>query len=142
MEFRKPDPSFWKPIVLRELQMKTSRSRGPGGQHVNRTESAVQVVWDLEKSCAFENSQKQQIRLKMASYLTLNGEIQLRVETERSLLRNKEIAIEKLLLLIDKSFDIPKKRFKTRPTRSSVQRRIEGKGHRSQIKKMRRKQSE
>lgn len=122
--------------------MKTSRSRGPGGQHVNRTESAVQVVWDLEKSCAFENSQKQQIRLKMASYLTLNGEIQLRVETERSLLRNKEIAIEKLLLLIDKSFDIPKKRFKTRPTRSSVQRRIEGKGHRSQIKKMRRKQSE
>jgi ribosome-associated protein len=142
MEFKKPDSTFWKARVLRELQMKALRSRGPGGQHVNRTESAVQVVWDLENSTAFEQDQKCQIRLKMASYLTLKGEIQLRVESERSLLRNKEIAIEKLLELIERSFEVPKKRFKTRPTRSSIERRIKGKGHRSQIKKMRRKQAE
>lgn len=142
MEFKKPDPTFWKPLVVRELQMRASRSRGPGGQHVNRTESAVQVVWDLENSNIFEPNQKHRIRVKLASYLTLSGEIQLRVESERSLLRNKEIAIEKLLALIEKSFEVPKKRFKTRPTRSSVERRIEGKGHRSQIKKMRRKQIE
>ncbi len=116
------------------------RSRGPGGQHVNRTESAVLIQWDLESSSAFDSEQKQVLRSKVKSYLTLDGVVLMRVESERSLLLNKEIGTQKLLSLIEKSFEIPKKRIKTRPTRGSIERRIEGKSRRSETKKMRRKE--
>ncbi len=138
--FRKPNPEFWKPLVIRELRLKPMRSRGPGGQHVNRTESAVLIQWDLESSSAFDSEQKQVLRSKVKSYLTLDGVVLMRVESERSLLLNKEIGTQKLLSLIEKSFEIPKKRIKTRPTRGSIERRIEGKSRRSETKKMRRKE--
>lgn len=138
--FRKPNPEFWRPIVIRELSLKPMRSRGPGGQHVNRTESAVLIQWDLENSSAFDSEQKQVLRSKVKPYLTLDGVVFMRVESERSLLLNKENGIQKLLSLIEKSFEIPKKRIKTRPTRGSIERRIEGKSRRSETKKMRRKE--
>lgn len=137
LDYQIPNPQIWKPLVVRELEFKTMRSRGPGGQHVNRTESAIQVIWPLERSEIFNPEQKAILRLRLNSMLNVSGELYLRIESERSLLMNKEEGIKKILNLIEKSFFKPKKRHKTKPSRSSVHKRIKTKTIRSEVKKMR-----
>ena len=136
LDYSIPNPSLWKPLVVRELVFKPMRSRGPGGQHVNRTESAVQIVWPLEASLVFDEAQKSVLRQKLASMMNIEGEIYFRVESERSLLFNKEAGIKKVLMLIEKAFFRPKKRFKTKPSRSSVEKRINAKSIRGDVHRL------
>ena len=122
-----------------ELTFKTSRSGGAGGQHVNKTETRVELFFNVRYSTALSMQQKIVLQKKLRSKLTEEGELRIVVSDTRSQIRNKEIAIQRFLALIKKELIIPKKRKLTKPTRGSIQRRLEGKSKKSDIKKNRKR---
>ena len=123
----------------REVIFKAVRSRGPGGQNVNKVSSAAQVNWDMEHSLLFTPEQKERLRAKLAPLMTNEGYIQFRADEFRDLERNKQRCLEKLAELVRAALFVPKKRRPTKPTRSSQKKRVEQKSHRGEIKKLRQK---
>ena len=122
-----------------ELTFKTSRSGGAGGQHVNKTETRVELFFNVRYSTALSMQQKILLQKNLRSKLTEDGELRIVVSDTRSQIRNKEIAIQRFFALIKKQLIIPKKRKPTKPTRASVQRRLEGKSIKADIKKNRKR---
>jgi len=122
-----------------ELTFKTSRSGGAGGQHVNKTETRVELFFNVRYSTALSMQQKILLQKNLRSKLTEDGELRIVVSDTRSQIKNKEIAIQRFLALIKKELIIPKKRKLTKPTRASVQRRLEGKSKKADIKKNRKR---
>ena len=122
-----------------ELTFKTSRSGGAGGQHVNKTETRVELFFNVRYSSALSMQQKIVLQKKLRSKLTEDGELRIVVSDTRSQIRNKEIAIQRFLALIKKELIIPKKRKLTKPTKGSVQRRLESKSKKADIKKNRKR---
>lgn len=122
-----------------EVYFRNVRSRGPGGQNVNKTSSAAVLFWDFEFSKLLTEFQKNRVRLRLESLLNGEGQISLRSDEFRDLERNKTRCLEKLVEHVAKALHIPKRRKATKPTYGSVQRRIQGKSRRSETKKMRRK---
>jgi ribosome-associated protein len=124
--------------LIDEVIYRTSRSSGPGGQHVNKTESRVELIWKPGDSCCLNDMQKARLRHFLARRLTFRGELILASEKYRSQHRNKEEVNERFLALVAKGLVPPKKRKPTRPTRSSQERRIKKKKIRGEIKRTRR----
>jgi len=113
-----------------------SRSSGAGGQHVNKTNSAVYAridIYDLDLSA----DQVNLIIEKLAHKLIQNRFLQTRSEIERDQLSNKKFAVNALADLLNNALILPKKRKKTKPTRSSVEKRLTSKSKKSVIKKLR-----
>jgi ribosome-associated protein len=125
--------------ILDELRFVASRSRGPGGQHVNKVNSRITLRWDVVHSNKLTAEQRQVIRQKLARYITANGELLLHASDSRSQLGNKEIVIEKLDAILKNAFTVTKKRKATRPTSASRVRRLEGKKHKAEKKQWRKK---
>ncbi len=125
--------------LIGELQFRTSRSSGPGGQHVNKTESKVELLWSPLESLCLSEAQKKMISTRLGSRITDNGVLILASEKYRSQHRNREEVTERFLDLIRISLVPVKKRRPTRPTRSSVEERIRNKKIRGEIKRSRRK---
>lgn len=123
---------------MREVIYRTSRSSGPGGQHVNKTESRVELIWNPGKSECLEVDQKLRIKLYFGKRLTEKGDLILSSEKYRSQYRNKEEVGLRFLRLVEAGLTPPKKRTPTRPTRTSKERRIKQKKIRGEIKKSRR----
>ncbi len=122
----------------RETIYKTSRSSGPGGQHVNKTESRVELSWNLLESVCLNEDQKQLVKQRLVSRLTNKGMLVLTCEKHRSQYRNKAEVTKRFLALIEASLVTLKKRKPTRPTRSSVEMRINNKKFRGELKGFRR----
>lgn len=122
-----------------EFQFEMSRSRGPGGQHVNRTNSAVTLRWNIAESSYLQPEIKQRLLTKLQSKLTVLGEILIRSEGSRDQESNKKECLEKLNELVKNALIVPKKRIKTKPTRSSQRKRLETKTKRGEIKHARKK---
>ena len=122
-----------------ELVFTTTRASGPGGQYVNRTESAVQLRFDATHSPSLPEDVRQRLLKAVASRLTAEGLLLIDVQKERSQLRNKELALEKLAALITKALHPPKRRIRTKPTAASKEKRLQQKKRDSEIKKNRRK---
>lgn len=125
-------------ILLSELTFLTSRSGGKGGQHVNKTESKVELLFDLENSEGLTEEEKDWLQIKWANKLK-NGKLHLVVQADRSQIKNKKEAIEKFLELINKSLVKPKKRKATKPSKAVKERRLNEKKFRKEIKENRRK---
>lgn len=129
--------NVWEALVLREVTLEFTRSGGAGGQHVNRTSSAVWAVWNLPDTKAFSEKDKAWLLQKLANRLDQQGNLRLRVETERSQRSNREAALAKILEILATHLRRPIKRIKTKPTLSSKQKRLQGKAKRGNIKKLR-----
>ena len=109
---------------------------GPGGQHVNRTESTVRLHFKFRQCTILTDDQKQRLEMIAAPWIH-EDEIVIQVRESRSLLRNREMAKHRLITFLDAAAIVPKKRKKTKPTRASVERRLAGKARRSDIKRNR-----
>jgi ribosome-associated protein len=122
-----------------EVYFVAVRSRGPGGQNVNKVSSAAILYWNFSNSKSLTEHQKTLIRQKLLSSINSQGELYTRSDEFRDLRQNKSRCLEKLKDLLALAFHKPKKRTPTRPTGSSKIRKRESKGRRSETKKMRAK---
>ena len=122
----------------RELQFKTSRSSGAGGQNVNKVETSVTVLWNVSGSAFFNDAQKALISDKLRNRINAEGMLFLTVSESRTQLMNKNKAIEKIIELVDKALVIPKKRWATKPSKSQKQKRLDTKKKLSDKKENRR----
>ncbi len=130
-----------KELILKELWFEFTRSRGPGGQHVNKTNSAAILNWHVESSAAYNDEQKQIILTKLTNHINNEGFLHLRSDMFRDQDQNKKACLEKLRDLLKQAFFKPKKRIKTKPSRSAVRKRIDTKKIRGETKKLRGKVS-
>lgn len=124
-------------IPWTEIEWSATRSSGAGGQHVNRTNSAVQLRFSISNSLVLSELQKEKLRVRLAHRLIQGDEIMIRIEDERDQKSNKDRAYKLLLEMIAKALIDPKKRIATKPKRSSVAKRLNSKKNRSEIKKNR-----
>jgi ribosome-associated protein len=126
-------------IPLSELSYTASRSSGPGGQHVNTSDTRIQVRWNVRESAALTEAQRNRLLRNLAPRLTEAGDLILAGDSHRSQRRNREDVTQRLAALVREALIPPKPRKKTRPTRASKERRLEEKKRQSQMKKDRRK---
>jgi len=120
-----------------ELRWKFSRSSGPGGQHVNTSDSRVQLTWSVVESGVLSDEQRDLLLTKLGRRL-VNGAITVTVSTQRSQLRNRETALETLAVLVREALAPPGPlRRATRPTRGSARRHLAAKKRRSETKQQR-----
>jgi len=120
-----------------ELQESATRSGGAGGQHVNTTDSAVILRFDVGNSPNLPLAVKNRLAILAGSRLTRDGVLVLRSEGTRSQLLNRQEVRERLIALIQEATIVPKKRRPTKPTRASQTRRVDGKVKRSTVKNLR-----
>lgn len=113
--------------LKREVTFKTSRSSGAGGQHVNKVETRVTLIWDMDASLLFSPVEKETIRQKLVSRINAEGKIQLDVAETRSQVTNKKLALTKLNLLLTDALQPVQKRIKTKIPRSKVLERLDRK---------------
>ena len=120
-----------------EIEESFIRASGPGGQHVNKTESAVQLRFDVAKSPNIPDEVKARLVRLAGSRMTADGVLILVGDSYRSQLRNREDVRERLIDLIREAAIPPTPRRPTKPTLGSKRRRLEAKGQRSAIKRLR-----
>jgi ribosome-associated protein len=119
-------------VPLSEIELRTSRSSGPGGQHAQKTETRVEAVFDVEASSALTATQKRRVVAKAGPVLRAVA------QDERSQARNRELAVERLAETLRQALRVPRRRVPTAPTAASRERRLEAKKRRSQVKRLRR----
>jgi ribosome-associated protein len=120
-------------VPMDEIELRTSRSSGPGGQHANVTASRVEAVFDVAASSALSESQKARIQSRLGPRVTASA------QDTRSQLRNRDLALERLAARLSHALEVRRPRQKTRPTAASKRRRVEGKKRRGDIKRARRR---
>ncbi len=124
--------------IKKELIFETSRSSGKGGQHVNKTESRVTLVWNFMESNLISEKEKQLIVDKVKSYVSGNI-IRVSTEENRSQIKNKKKSIYKLKSILEEAFKVDKPRKKSRVPRSVKEKRIKDKKQKGETKKSRKK---
>jgi ribosome-associated protein len=122
-------------IPLTEIELRTSRSSGPGGQHANVTASRVEAVFDVHASDTLTEAQQARIAARLGPRVTASA------QDTRSQLRNRELALERLGDRLASALEVARPRRATRPTAASRRRRVEGKRRRAEVKRARRRPS-
>jgi len=125
-------------IPISELRFRFARSSGPGGQHVNRSATQVELLFDVAGSPSLDEAQRQRVLTKLKSRIDKEGVLHLVSQETRSQLRNREEAVERFQELMRDALHVPKSRRPTRPTRAVRERRLEEKRRRSGTKRDRR----
>ncbi|MFN3455128.1 MAG: alternative ribosome rescue aminoacyl-tRNA hydrolase ArfB [Pseudobdellovibrio sp.] len=124
-------------IILRNVTWQVTRSQGAGGQHVNKTNSAVIAIIDI-LTLEIKDEHKSLLLKKLSPKLIQGRFIQVRSEQERDQKTNKDVALKKVSFILESALYIQPKRVKTKPTKGSVERRLQSKSNKSEIKKLRR----
>jgi ribosome-associated protein len=123
-------------IPLEEIELRASRSSGPGGQHANVTASRIEAVFDVEASETLSDEQRELLRRK------LGPRVSAVAQDARSQARNRELALERLREKLAEGLHRPKPRRRTKPSRAARERRLEQKRRTSERKRTRRRPSD
>ena len=115
-----------------EIVLRTSRSSGPGGQHAQKSETRVEAVFDVGASTALSDAQKRRVVAKAGPVLRAVA------QDERSQLRNRELATERLVSALRDALFVQRRRVPTKPSAASKQRRLDEKKRRGEVKRLRR----
>jgi ribosome-associated protein len=115
-----------------EIELRTSRSSGPGGQHAQKSETRVEAVFDVEASNALTDGQKRRVLAKAGPVLRAIA------QDERSQLRNKELATERLVGMLREALHVERKRVPTKPSKAAKERRLDDKRRRGEVNRLRR----
>jgi ribosome-associated protein len=119
-------------LPVSEIELRVSRSSGPGGQHAQKSSTRVEAVFDVEASSALTDVQKRRVVLRAGAVLRAVA------QDERSQLRNRELAMERLVEKLRAALAVPRKRMATKPSAAARARRLEDKRRRSRTKALRR----
>lgn len=119
-------------LPLTEIELRTSRSSGPGGQHANVTASRVEAVFDVETSATLSERQRARLRERLGPVITAVA------QDARGQARNRELALERLAAKLAAGLRVQRKRRPTRPTKASRQRRLDQKRRTGERKRTRR----
>jgi ribosome-associated protein len=119
-------------LPLAEVELRFSRSSGPGGQHANTAETRVEALLDVEASTALSAAQKRRVLAKAGPVLRAVA------QDERSQWRNRELAVERLVEQLRAALKVERRRVATKPSRAARERRLEGKRRRAETKRLRR----
>lgn len=128
-----------KEEIIKELKFKAIRSSGAGGQHVNKVSSKVELTFDLTNSSVLSDREKSLLTDKLSAKLTKENQLILFCDESRSQHKNKDIIIKKFLDLLVENLKRPKKRKPTKPSKSSIQKRIDTKQKNAVKKSLRKK---
>jgi ribosome-associated protein len=120
-----------------EFRFSATRSSGPGGQNVNKVNTKVELRFNISSSNSLTDEEKMRILSASAKRITTEGDILIVSQSERTQLRNKEKATEKLYKILAKALTVKPVRKATRPTAASKEKRVEEKKKRSTLKKLR-----
>ena len=119
-------------LPLSEIEFRVSRSGGPGGQHAQKSETRVEAVFDVEASTTLTDMQKRRVVSRVGEVLRAVA------QDERSQLRNRELATDRLVEKLRQALAVPRKRVATRPSAAAREKRLEKKRRRSRTKALRR----
>ena len=120
-------------LPLAEIELRTSRSSGPGGQHANVTASRVEAVFDVAASATLSEAQKARITARLGPRVTAAA------QDTRSQTRNRDLALERLAGRLAHALEVRRPRTATRPSKASKRRRVDAKKRRGDIKRNRRR---
>jgi ribosome-associated protein len=126
-------------IPLADLSYRYTRSSGPGGQHVNKSETAVELLFDLARAPQLSEAERGLALRRLATYVDGDGMMHLVAQSERSQLRNREEVTRRFAQLLREALVPVKKRRPTRPSRAAHERRLERKRQVGEIKRGRRR---
>ena len=121
-----------------ELAFRFSPSGGPGGQHANRSNTRVELVWNLDGSDALGPRQKARVRRRLRTRVEADGSLRVVADEHRSQAQNRREALARLAGLVAAALEVPKQRVPTRPSRASQRRRVDRKRRRGETKRLRR----
>ena len=119
-------------IPRSEIELRFSRSSGPGGQHAQKTETRAEAVFDVERSVGLTEAQKRRVIAKTGPV------IRAVAQDERSQWRNRELAVDRVVETLRRALAVERRRRPTKPTAAARRRRLEDKRHRGQTKRLRR----
>jgi ribosome-associated protein len=119
-------------LPLAEVELRFSRSSGPGGQHANTAETRVEALLDVDATSALTAAQKRRVLAKAGPVLRAVA------QDERSQWRNRQLALDRLVEQLREALKVPRRRVATKPTKASRERRLEAKKRRSRKKELRR----
>ena len=122
-----------------EIEVTASRAGGPGGQHVNKSDTRITVRWNVRKTGALNETQKERVLQNLQARLTSDGDLIIHDSSSRSQQQNKKNALTRLAQAVRKALYVPKKRMATRVPKGVKESRLRSKKYRSKIKKMRSK---
>lgn len=120
-----------------EIEITASRAGGPGGQHVNKTNSRITVRWNVRNTQAMHDEQKDRLLQKLEPELTNEGDLIIHHSSSRSQDQNKRLALAQLARKVRQALIVPKKRMATTVSKAAKEIRLQKKAHRGSIKKMR-----
>jgi ribosome-associated protein len=122
-----------------ELQFTFSRSSGAGGQNINKVNTKVTMIWEIEKTKSISSFVKKRFIEKFSTYINQDGVVKIVSQRYRNQPRNISDCIEKLHVMLEEVAKPPKKRIDTKPTKGSIKKRITSKKNKADIKKNRKK---